>query len=86
MEEKAFTLIRDERIGEARNLLTGQEYENQRIEFLARVKKVVAQLNELQKNELSNEYQYSNRFIGAAILVFGLSITAANVVDFPDPV
>lgn len=76
MEQKAFTLIRDERIEEARNLLSGKEYETQRIKFFARVPKVVTQLNELQKNELANEYQYSNRFIGAAIIVFGLSLIA----------
>jgi diguanylate cyclase (GGDEF)-like protein/PAS domain S-box-containing protein len=76
MEKKAFMLIRDHHIEQARELLYSLEYEKQKAIFLAEIPNVVGQLNELQKGELASEYQYSNRFISIAIIVFGLSIIA----------
>lgn len=76
LEKRAFTLIRDERFDEARQILYSPEYEAQKTKFFAEVPKVVADLNEQQKNELDAEYSYSNRFIGIAIAVFGLSLFA----------
>lgn len=76
IEKRAFTLMRDERFDEARQILYSPEYEAQKKRFFAEVPKVVSQLNELQKNEIDAEYSYSNRFIGIAIAVFGLSLFA----------
>lgn len=76
MEKRAFTLIRDERLDLAREVLFGAEYEAQKTRFLAEIPQVVGQLNELQKDELALEYQYSNRFIGVVVAVFILSLLA----------
>lgn len=77
MEKRAFTLMREDGHQEqARQILFSDEYTAQKNKFLAAVPKVVSQLNALQKDELAAEYQYSNRFIGIAVLVFGLSLIA----------
>lgn len=76
MEKRAFTLMRDKRFDEARQILFSPQYETQKTKFFDEVPNVVAQLNALQKSELDSEYSYSNRFIGIAIAVFGLSLIA----------
>jgi diguanylate cyclase (GGDEF)-like protein/PAS domain S-box-containing protein len=76
IEKRAFTLMRDKRFDEARQILFSPQYEAQKTKFFDEVPKVVAQLNAMQKNELDSEYSYSNRFIGIAIAVFGLSLVA----------
>jgi PAS domain S-box-containing protein len=75
-EKRAFTLMRDGRGEQAREILVSEEYERQKERFASEVLKVVQQLSELQKAELDSEYQYSNRFVWVAFLVFGLSIVA----------
>lgn len=76
MEKRAFTLMREGRGEQARQILFSGEYEAQKAKFLSEVPNVVKQLNELQGSELASEYQYSNRFISVAIVVFGLSLIA----------
>lgn len=76
MEKRSFTLLREGRYEQARQILFSQEYEQQKAKFFAEVPNVVAQLDELQKSELDSEYSYSNRFIWIAVAVFGLSIIA----------
>ena len=77
MEKRAFTSLREGRGEQARQILFSDEYQGQKAKFLAEVPNVVSELNALQTNELASEYQYSNRFIGIAVLVFGLSIIAS---------
>lgn len=76
MEKRAFTLMRDGQPEQAKAIILSPAYEAQKAKFLAEIPNVVNQLNELQKNEVAAEFQYSNRFIGVAIVVFGLSIFA----------
>ena len=76
LEKRAFTFIREGRLDQAREILFGSEFETEKQKFLAEVPKIVVQLDNLQKSEVTEEYQYSNRFIGVVIAVFVLSLFA----------
>lgn len=76
MEKRAFTLMRENQTDQARQILFGDRYEQQKVRFLAEVPEVVEQLNQLQSSEIASELSYSNRFIGVAVAVFGLSLVA----------
>ena len=76
MEKRAFARLRENRGERARQILFSDEYEKQKAVFSAEVPNVVAELSALRKDEITSEYQDSNRFIGIAALVFGLSIVA----------
>lgn len=76
LEKRAFTFLREGRTEHAKEVLFSDEFKRQKEMFLAEIPNIVGQLNEMQRNELSAEYQYSNRFIGVAVAVFILSLLA----------
>lgn len=75
-EKRAFMLIRDNHPEQAREILYSPEYEAQKNKFFAQLPNVIEELSALQKSEMEQEYDYSNRFVGIVIAVFGFSIFA----------